>query len=145
VIERSQLIACGVSGSSISRWVEGGLLRRIHPRVYTTEHAALTTLGRLRAALLYAGPGSALSHQTGCWWLELIDAHPETIHVRTPHERPSLPHLRLHHTLTFEAIDHRGLPVVRVAAALLDLARPASPRRPTSPRRGLLPRPPGSR
>jgi predicted transcriptional regulator of viral defense system len=122
VIERAQLIACGVGGSTISRWVERGLLRRVHPRVYTTESAALSTVGRLRAALLYAGRGSALSHQTACWWHELVDAHPETIHVRTPHNRPSLPYIRLHRAPSAEAIELRGLPVVPVADALLDVA-----------------------
>jgi very-short-patch-repair endonuclease len=82
----------------------------------------LSTEGRLLAAILYAGPGAALSHETAAWWWQLLDREPRTIDVVTPHRRSSLPSLRLHHRPGLERVLHRGLPVTSVPETLLGVA-----------------------
>src|SRR5688500_3896829 len=67
VIARGQLEACGADGSTIRRWIAQKRLHRLHPAVYCLGHTAIGIRGRLCGALLYAGPESGLSHQTGGW------------------------------------------------------------------------------
>jgi very-short-patch-repair endonuclease len=78
--------------------------------------------GRLAGALLYAGPGAAVSHTTGAWWWGLLSAQPRVIHVRTPRRTRSRPGLQVHYTKDLERMWHNRLPVTPVAQTLLDLA-----------------------
>jgi hypothetical protein len=121
VISRSQLVHVGVSTSAIDRWLEAGWLVPCHPAVYAVGHAAIGIVGRLNAALLYAGPKSALSHQTAGWWWRLIEPKPTVIHVSEPGERRSQPELRIHHPRTVEYVEHRGLRVTPLPRTLRDL------------------------
>jgi len=60
VLARHQLTALGTSTAAIDHRVRAGRLIVVHCAVYAVGHAALTERGRLRAALLAAGP-SAIS------------------------------------------------------------------------------------
>ena len=71
MVSWEQLLGAGITRSTVSRWVDQGRLHRIHPRVYAVGHCAMGTEGLLAAALLYAGPGAALSHGTAAWWWEM--------------------------------------------------------------------------
>src|SRR5919204_6390587 len=82
VISRSQLERCGVSGSTISRWLEAGRLQRLYPRVYVVGHRALSLEGHLLGALLYAGPDAALSHATAARWWGLLSTEPDRAPAR---------------------------------------------------------------
>ena len=77
---------------------------------------------RLVAALLYAGPGSVLSHQTAAWHWRLIDAEPRRIHVSTANHTRSLTEIRVHRPRSIESETHDGLAVTTVPRTLLDLA-----------------------
>jgi Protein of unknown function (DUF559) len=127
VIHRRQLELIGVSGSTISRWVGDGFLHRLHPCVYAVGHTALSAEGRIRAALLYVGAGSALSHSTAAWWWRLIEDLPFVIHAVAPGDRASVPGVAVHHPRRFETTVHRGLPVTTVPQTLLNLAAAGSP------------------
>lgn len=122
VVARSQLERCGLSGSAISRWAAQGRLHRIHQGVYAVGHPLLDHRGRATAALLYAGPGAALSHQTGGWWWRMIETAPRRIHVVSPRRCPSLPEVCVHPRRDRVRIHHDGLPVTTPAQTLLDLA-----------------------
>ncbi len=117
-----QLLRCGVSGTTVSRWVADGRLHRVHPGVYAVGHSVLGIRGRLVAALLYAGPGAVLSHQTAAWHWRLIDAEPRRIHVSTTDHTRSLTEIRVHRPRTIESETHDGLAVTTVPRTLLDLA-----------------------
>src|ERR1700732_5358867 len=80
-----------VSSATIADWLRQGYLHRLLPRVYAVGHAGRSTEADLAAALLYAGPGAALSHATAAWWLGLADHQTSVIHVRTPRRCRSLP------------------------------------------------------
>jgi hypothetical protein len=122
VVARSQLERCGLSGSAISRWAAQGRLHRIHRGVYAVGHPLLDDRGRAAAALLYAGPGAALSHQTAGWWWRMIDAIPQRIHVISPRRAPSLPEICVHTRSDRQDVRHHGLPVTTPSQTLLDLA-----------------------
>lgn len=72
VVARWQLENCGLSGTTISRWVAAGRLHRVHPGVYAVGHRAVCREGRLLAAVLYAGRGAALSHASAASWWGLL-------------------------------------------------------------------------
>jgi very-short-patch-repair endonuclease len=76
--------------------------------------------GRLLAAVLYAGPGAALSHASAAAWWSLIPYLPETIHVTSPRRHRSLRDVRVHVRERGKRVLHRGLPVTTVARTLLD-------------------------
>jgi very-short-patch-repair endonuclease len=122
VVARWQLEKCGISGTTISRWTAAGRLHRIHPGVYAVGHKAVCTEGKLLAAILYAGPGAALSHASAAHWWELLPYLPNTIHVTSPKRRGSLDAVRVHHRGRVDRTMYRGLPVTPAARALLDFA-----------------------
>lgn len=122
VVARWQLLERGISSTTITRWAAEGRLIRIHPGVYAVGHSALATEAQLLAAILYAGKGAALSHQTAAWWRGLLQREPRTIHVTTPHRRPSLKSVRLHYRAPTRRTLHKRLPITPVPQILLDLA-----------------------
>jgi hypothetical protein len=115
------LDACGLRGSAISRWIADSRLHRVHPGVYSLGHRVLGIEGRLFAALLYGGAGSALSHTTAAWWWGVIAAEPKRIHVSAATVRRSLPRLCAHRPRELVAAVHRGLPVTTLERTLVDL------------------------
>jgi very-short-patch-repair endonuclease len=122
VIARWQLLECGLSVAAISRWVAAGRLNRIYPGVYAVGHRALCIEGQLLAAILYAGPGAALSHASAAHWWELLPYLPITVDVVSPRQRRSLPDVRVHRATRVDRVMHRGLPVTPVPRTLLDFA-----------------------
>jgi hypothetical protein len=122
VLARRQITQVGLSEVTVWRWTLEQRLHQVHPGVYALGHTALSTRGRLLAALIYAGPGAMLSHATGGWWWELSAIEPKLIHVSTPRRRGAVNGLVLHGRRSVEAETHRGLPVTSPAQTLLDLA-----------------------
>src|SRR4051812_21377006 len=101
-ISRAQLLGLGADSRTIHRWLEGGYLHRVLPRVYAVGHRARTTESDLAAALLYAGPGAMLSHATAAWWLGLADSRPHMIHLSTPRRCKSIPGIKVHQRRTLK-------------------------------------------
>jgi hypothetical protein len=64
--------------------VRSGRWRQIHPGVYATFSGDLTRRTRLWAAVLSAGPGAALSHETAAELHRLADKPAEPIHITVP-------------------------------------------------------------
>jgi len=95
---------------------------RVLPKVYALGHRAPSREGDLWAALLYAGPGAALSHATAAQWRGLIDYPPAAIEVSSPRKVRSLPGIRVHARRRVERWLHRGIPVTSIAQTALDLA-----------------------
>ena len=118
----------------ISRWLAEGYLHLVHPRVYAVGHTAASTEAELVAALLYAGPGAMLSHETATWWWGLTDWQLTSIDVSTPRDcrslspRDRLP-VQVHARRHIERVLHRRLPVTTIPQTLLDFASDASFRR----------------
>jgi hypothetical protein len=107
--------------AEVSRWTVEGRIQRLHPAVYTLGHTAIGIRGRLIAALLYAGPEAALSHQTAGWLWKLTPTQPNRVHVTTPRDRKSLETVAVHRA-SVQTLRHDGYPVTTVERTLLDLA-----------------------
>lgn len=122
VVARKQLKNCGLSGTTISRWVAAGRLHRIYPGVYAVGHRAVCREGRLLAAILYAGPGAALSHASAASWWGLLPYLPISVDVCSPVRRRDQPGVNVHGVRLLDRVMHNGLPVTPVARTLLDFA-----------------------
>ena len=122
LVHWDQLIRLGVSRAMISRWLAEGYLQVVLPRVYAVGHRAPSFEADLTAAILYAGPGSMLSHATAAWWWELTDRKPKVIEVSTPRRCRGVRGLVVHGRRSVKAVPHKRLPVTDVAQTLLDRA-----------------------
>jgi Protein of unknown function (DUF559)/Transcriptional regulator, AbiEi antitoxin len=122
VADRAQLRQCGLDDAAIARWILQGRLHRLHRGVYAVGHAVIAIRGRLVAAVLYGGPGAALSHQTAGWCWRLLDAEPRRIHVSTPNRRRSVREIRIHRPRTIDSTIEGGIALTTVSRTLLDLA-----------------------
>jgi very-short-patch-repair endonuclease len=122
VLSLLQLTDFGYGRMAISRLVTRGYLVRLYPGVYAVGHKPLRIEGRLLAALLHAGEGSALSHTTAAWWWRLIDAVPTIIHISTPHRPTPANDLKIHRPRQIESVRERGLTVTTVHRTLIDVA-----------------------
>ncbi len=107
----SQIVGLGVARGTISRWINDGYLHPRLPRVYAVGHVSLAIEAQFSEALLYAGPGAMLSHAIAAHWLGLLDEHPKTMHISTPHQRRSQPGIRVHPRRAVERDWHNGFPV----------------------------------
>ena len=126
VVSRAQLLACEVPNARIGRWVRRGLLLRRHPGVYAFGHRAISARGRLIAALLYGGDGSALSHRTAGHCRTLIRSAPPAIHISVRLRRKNVPGVVVHVPREIVAGMHDGLRVTTVGRTLMDMA-PTTP------------------
>jgi hypothetical protein len=122
-ISNAQLRALGVSRASVWVWVRAGYLHPRLPEVFAVGHCARTVESDLWEAILYAGPGAALSHGTAAWWRGLIDFPVRPIHVATPRRRRSLPGIAVHcRRAGVRRGEHAGMPITSIPQTLLDLA-----------------------
>jgi hypothetical protein len=120
-----QFKALGADDKEIGRWVAGGYLSQVRPRVYAVGHRAPSVEASLWEAVLYAGPGAMLSHATALWWRGLIDKQPRPIQVTTLRRCRSLRGIRVYGRRTCERFPHNGLPTTSIEQALLDYAATA--------------------
>ena len=114
-IARWQMLAAGITLSRINRLVAAGWLYIQLPGVYSWGRPK----GEHIAALLFTGTGSALTGLTGLWWEGLLPFRPAAIHIDAPGRSRSRPGLVIRHPSSITRHEHRGLPVVDLATALL--------------------------
>jgi very-short-patch-repair endonuclease len=131
VVSRQQALGCGMTVSQIRARLRTGLWRRLFPGVYATFTGEPPAAARLWAALLSAGPGTILSHQTAAdlAGLDGCDKPDGAIHVTVPfgrriHQRRGVV---LHFSTRVEAARHptRMPPQTRVEETVLDLTQTA--------------------
>jgi very-short-patch-repair endonuclease len=129
VVGADQLLALGLTRAAIRHRVRCGRLIRVHQGVYAVGHEALSDRGRMIAALLAAGPGAALSHETAAYHWSLIPSLPPFIDVtltdRTPRKRAGV---RVHRAQRIETTTHKGLRVTTPLQTLVQLPQPTRDR-----------------
>ncbi|HWF56065.1 MAG TPA: type IV toxin-antitoxin system AbiEi family antitoxin domain-containing protein [Solirubrobacteraceae bacterium] len=135
VITLAQLLAIGFTYREVELRVERGWLHRIYAGVYCVGHPQqLSRRGQLYAAVVAAGPGAFLSHQTAAADRGLRPFNLREIHVtvpadRTPAKRPGLV---LHRTTTeihrSDVSMYYGLRVATVPRLLVEVSRDERPR-----------------
>jgi hypothetical protein len=87
VVSRSQALRAGLSTDMIRFRVSTGRWRQVHPGVYATFSGVPGRGARLWAAVLSAGPGAMLSHETAGELHRLVDKPTDLIYVTVPRER----------------------------------------------------------
>jgi Transcriptional regulator, AbiEi antitoxin len=87
VVSRSQAIKAGLTPDMIKFRVRSGRWRQIHRGVYATFSGPGPRGTQLWAAVLWAGPGAVLSHETAAELHGLTDKPADRIHVTVPAQR----------------------------------------------------------
>ena len=112
VASRAQLVALGYTRDEIARDLKRCRLIAIHQGVYAVGHEALSDRGRMIAALLAAGPGAALSHETAAYHWTLIPSLPPYIDVTLTDRQPRTRRgVRTHHAQHLDITTHKALHV----------------------------------
>ena len=84
VVSRSQALRAALSPDMVKFRISSGRWRQMYPGVYATFTGVPSRGARLWAAVLFAGPGATLSHETAAELHRLADHIAETIHVTIP-------------------------------------------------------------
>ena len=84
VVSRDQARDAGFTERSIESRLHSGSWRRLHRGVYATLTGLPSREGRLWAAVLAAGSGAALSHQSAAELHGLVDTPARLIHLSVP-------------------------------------------------------------
>jgi very-short-patch-repair endonuclease len=124
VVTTAQLLNAGVGRRSIASRVQAGWLVRLHRGVYQVGPTR-ARYGAEMAAILACG--GALSHQSAAviWGFGRRD---RVVHVTVEGDTArSRSGIRVHHTLSLDAVVHNGLPLTGPARTLRDLRSTASP------------------
>jgi very-short-patch-repair endonuclease len=95
IVTRQQAKDAGLLDDAIDRRIRSGTWQRVHGGVYATFTGTLSRDARLWAAVLSAGPGAVLSHETAAELHQLIDKPRSKLHVSVPAtRRPARPTIR---------------------------------------------------
>jgi very-short-patch-repair endonuclease len=124
VLSREQLFRLGLTARQIERRVNAGRLIAVYRGVYAVGHAALSDRGRVRAALLAAGPDAIASHMTAAALWRIIRAMPAVIELTTTaRARRNRPGLIIHETKVAPPVRTiHDLPLTVPLKTLADLA-----------------------
>jgi hypothetical protein len=129
VVSRSQALRAGLSPDMIKFRVSRGRWRQIHPGVYATFTGMPGRRARLWAAVLWAGNGAVLSHETAAELHGLADNAADPIHVTVPWQRRVVePHdVTVHRCRRSEELAQGGShpPRTRIEETVLDLTQAA--------------------
>jgi len=87
IVSRQQLRDAGWPEGTIDQRLRSGIWQRLHRDVYATFTGDLSRQAQLWAAVLWAGPGAALSHETAAELHGLVDKPIGPIHLTVPAER----------------------------------------------------------
>jgi len=87
MVSRRQVLGAGLARSTIVSKIRHGVGQQVHLGVYATFTGDIAWNARLWAAVLYAGPGTLLSHETAAEILLLTDHRCPVIHVAIPGNR----------------------------------------------------------
>jgi hypothetical protein len=87
VVSRAQLIRLGADAGWISRQIASERWQRLFPGTYVVHTGSTTWRTRASAALLYAGPGAALSHRSAGFLLDVVPTPGPDLDISVPHQR----------------------------------------------------------
>jgi Protein of unknown function (DUF559) len=130
IVGRRQALGHGLDEDVMKRRLRAGRWRAVHRGVYATFGGRLSREAELWAAVLRAGTGAALSHQTAAELLELTDDRSNVIHLTVPPGRHPEP-IRgavVHQSSRIAAATHPAQfpPRTRVEETTIDLTQAAA-------------------
>jgi hypothetical protein len=126
VFARWQATAAGFGAAQIERRVRAGVWHRIFPRVYRHSAVSASVGTRQWGAILWAGPGSVLSHTSAAaiWRIPVVPGPaPEVLVPAT--RAPRAPGVTVHRVTRLRTVDVvrvHGLPVTTPVRTIVDLA-----------------------
>ncbi|HEX9063676.1 MAG TPA: hypothetical protein VF843_01125 [Streptosporangiaceae bacterium] len=130
VITRRQAIDNGMSAYSVEWLAETGRWPTLQRAVYSIYTGPPAREAVLWAAVLRAGSGAVLSHETAAEVHRLVDQPSSRLHITIPHERTLAPikGLVLHRSRTLAQATHPTdlPPRTRIEETVLDLASQAT-------------------
>jgi hypothetical protein len=125
VVSRGQILEAGLSRAAIAARLDRGSWQRMFPGVYAAFSGEPARAAVLWAAVLHAGPGAMLSHQTAAELDHLSDASSSRIHLTIPGCRRvrGRPELSIHYSARAALAVHpvRNPPRTRMEETVLDL------------------------
>jgi predicted transcriptional regulator of viral defense system len=129
VVARWQILRDGFSRQMVERRI-GRTLHPVYRGVYAVGHPELAPRGRLTAAALVGGPGSAVSHRSAAEMWGMLEGPSAMIHITAPGRGAAAqrPGLVVHRSARLPRTVVDGIPVTTPARTLVDLAATA-PRR----------------
>src|SRR5262252_1108254 len=131
VVTRQQALRAGMSRSAIISKIKRGRWRKIQPGIYATFTGPISRQAQLWAAVLYAGKGAQLSHETAAELNGLTDRRSSLIHVSIPASRRvrQPKDVRIHNSVHIDAGARfpRGvIPHTLVEDTIIDLVNEAA-------------------
>jgi very-short-patch-repair endonuclease len=132
IVTRSQAIRLGLSEDAIDNRLRSGAWHLVHRGVYATFTGDLSREAELWSAVLRAGAGAALSHQTSAELAGLADEPSGIIHIAVPLDRHPEP-IRgavVHRSVRVRQATHPAQlpPRTRVEETVIDLTQTAASR-----------------
>ena len=126
MLSRAQALAAGMTSDKIEAELAAGRWRRVMPGVYATFSGPLPRRSQLWAAVLRAGEGAVLSHETAAELVGLVEPG-EPIHVTVPERRTPgrIPGVVIHRCVWLAKRRHptRTPPQTRVEDTIVDLTQ----------------------
>lgn len=126
VISIAQLRDIGVTGRAACHRAEMNRIHRVHRGVYAVGHEAISHRGRLLAAVLACGPGSAISHLSAAVLWGLRDPPPAAIEAIVPCQTgrkiDGIRARRCRAPTADEVTIHAGIPCTTPSRTIVDLA-----------------------
>jgi hypothetical protein len=87
MVSRRQVLLSGMSADAVKWAVRSGAWRPVYPGVYAAFTGPASRRAQLWAALLYAGEGAILSHETAAELIGLTDRQSALINITIPNGR----------------------------------------------------------
>jgi hypothetical protein len=130
IVSRGQALGYGLDADVVDNRLRSGRWRPVHRGVYATFSGKLSREAELWAAVLRAGPGAALSHQTAAELVGLTGDRRNVIHLTVPLGRHPDP-IRgavVHRSGRIAAATHPVLlpPQTRIEETTIDLTQSAA-------------------
>ena len=129
VLSRQDVVACGVSPQTVTRWARIGRLQMVLPGAFVLPGVPVSWKQRLLCALEWAGPEARISHRSAAALLEL-DGFPEgVIEVTTTLKRKPPDGLVVHRVRRMSPHDSTTVGPIRTstpARIILDLGAVSS-------------------
>lgn len=129
-VSRAQVLRHGLTDGAISANLDAGRWTVGYPGTYVNHAGPRSARVRTWLAVLYAGEGATVSHQSAAFASRLQDDEPGVVHVTVPSTRRVTPRpgLVVHHSMHLDVRRHPALlpPQTRVEHTVLDLVE-ASP------------------
>src|SRR4051812_7998300 len=130
LLTTTELLAAGLTASSISKRVARGAMRRWYPGVYSYGPGELSREAEWMAAVLAAGAGAVLSHRSAAALWEIRRDWRVITDVLAPRGRRPKGPVLVHGYRRLDRGDvtvRNGIPVTTVARTLVDLADVLTP------------------